>query len=66
MKTPVTIEWVDPKHDWHWFWLRSYDGNRVTLTGADSPDGYKHDGDTFWVLEEEIKSIRKGHNGFPE
>lgn len=61
MKTPVTIIWRDPAHDWHWFWLRDYDGARLTLTGADDPAGYKHDGDTFVVHKDEIRSITSGH-----
>lgn len=62
VKTPVTIIWKDPEHDWNFFWLNAIDGNSILLTGADDPAGWKHDGDQFWVHKSEIKSIKKGHH----
>lgn len=60
-KTPVTITWIDPYSDWHWFWLRQKQGIKILLTGANSPDGTTHKGDSFWCNEDEIMVIKKGH-----
>lgn len=60
-KTPVTISWVNPDNDWHWFWLRQITVRRILLTVAPAPDGTPHDGDSFWVGTEDIEDIQHGH-----
>jgi hypothetical protein len=54
----VKIEWRDPCSDWPWFFIIGFDGEWVHLRGADYPDGTgKHDGSSFWVHRNEIKSM---------
>lgn len=55
---PVHIDWKDPDSDWHWFYLLEMRGEWVKLQGRDSPDGYQHDGDVFWVHRSEIKTMQ--------
>ncbi len=55
---PVKIRWVDPFNDWPNFYLVCRQGRRVLLKGRDWPEqNAKHEGDSFWVWLDEIKSV---------
>jgi len=43
----VIVEWVNPLDDWKWFYVIAYYNNTFWLRGIDSPDGDRHDGDSF-------------------
>lgn len=55
-RVPVLIEWIDDCYDWNTFWLHGISAERVVITGRDS-DSAPHDGGTFAVKFEEIKSM---------
>jgi len=50
------IDWVDLRHDWHWFRLNYANKGRILLVGANAPDGTHHIGDEIIV---NVTSIRR-------
>lgn len=53
----VDVRWFDDQHDWYWFILEKIDGDMIKFKGISSPEGFTHDGSSFWVNRSEIKSI---------
>lgn len=54
----VYVVWTKKHNDWHWFTLLEIEGNKIMFRGEDSPEGYKHAGDKFWINRSEIAAIK--------
>lgn len=58
INTSVYIDWIDPKHDWHYFTVLDVTKTEVKLRGEFERDtGYPHKGDIFWAFIDEIKDV---------
>jgi hypothetical protein len=57
-KTPVRVIWRTGDLDqWEYFWLIEAGEHWVTLQGRDTPDGFKHVGDTIIVPARDIRDM---------